>query len=65
MDPNMLYLTPKSQKDILLSVQYLDSFKKLDCSGRILLMKAGKPLGLSITREALQEITICEQKNQL
>ena len=65
MDSNMLYLTPKSQKDILLSIQHLDLFKKLNRKGRILLIKAGKVLGHSITCKALQEITICKQRNQL
>ena len=61
----MLYSTPKSQKDILLSIQHLDSFKKLDREGCILLMKAGKALGHSIAHKALQEITIYKQRNQL
>ena len=63
MDPNTLYLTPKSQKDILFSIQHLDSFKKLNRKGRILLMKAGKALGLAMARKALQDITICKQQN--
>ena len=49
MDPNLLYSTPKSQKDILLYIQHLDLFKKLNREGRTILMKAGKALGHSIT----------------